>query len=323
MDTEQPDAPIVDHSALMKALATPYEDVYKISSDGRTYVTPLALRGTPVARVLEKSSYWESTWTSLDDYIAGETEANERKAHYKYLKDQFPDNQHYASMYKNYSDKVSWQRKIRDIFGSGRYNPNQLVSKHHLPTHGLCGDEGLLYHLACKVSDLQVLEQNGELGMDAWDWLRWRVARQVDAKVRAKGASGRDVIKSIAHRVGTDGKDADTIFRAAVIRSANYQGRKNSYGPRKKAQQPYRLGGRDLTAPKQTSKLAAIMKGRPQTFLGKVERRRIVEQQRAEEVNQALERKQKRRESQPTVYQGVNAFRQQKQASELSGPCGS
>lgn len=46
-----------DAATLRQLLKTPYDSVYKVSSDGKTYLEPLMLRGTPVQRISESSEY--------------------------------------------------------------------------------------------------------------------------------------------------------------------------------------------------------------------------------------------------------------------------
>lgn len=44
-----------DEAALRAVLKTPFDSVYKLSPDGRTYLEPLHLQGTPVKRIEEDS----------------------------------------------------------------------------------------------------------------------------------------------------------------------------------------------------------------------------------------------------------------------------
>lgn len=46
-----------DAATLRELLKTPYDRVYKVSPDGRTFLEPLLLRGTLVERISESSEY--------------------------------------------------------------------------------------------------------------------------------------------------------------------------------------------------------------------------------------------------------------------------
>lgn len=51
LDTEE------DVATLERLLMTPFEQVYKLSPDGKTYVEPRLLLGTPVQRINESHEY--------------------------------------------------------------------------------------------------------------------------------------------------------------------------------------------------------------------------------------------------------------------------
>jgi hypothetical protein len=160
-------------------LRTRHSNVFQFNENQTVYISPPVLRGTPVKRITESSSYWQPDWLSLDKYLAAE--ANEIK-----LKEQ--TGRRVASQgitsktdplkreHKLHMDNCSKHIKIREIFGpDSAYHPNQLVAKRHLPVAGLCEQE-IMYKMACKVSDLQVLHKNGELAMDPFEFYRFQVA---------------------------------------------------------------------------------------------------------------------------------------------------
>lgn len=51
LDTEE------DQATLLRVLQTPFEQVYRLSPDGKTYLEPHLLRGTPVERINESHEY--------------------------------------------------------------------------------------------------------------------------------------------------------------------------------------------------------------------------------------------------------------------------
>ncbi|UKZ64150.1 uncharacterized protein TrAtP1_005369 [Trichoderma atroviride] len=46
-----------DQATLLRVLQTPFEQIYKLSPDGKTYLEPPLLRGTPVERINESHEY--------------------------------------------------------------------------------------------------------------------------------------------------------------------------------------------------------------------------------------------------------------------------
>ncbi|KAH7244092.1 uncharacterized protein BKA55DRAFT_573098 [Fusarium redolens] len=226
----------VSSEAVTEMLSKPWGDVYHISPDGEKYISPRCLIGTPVQKITETDDYWMPGWSSLEAYLAKESSEEEKKRESKERCRLDPHNKDLAKQHKLHMDNVSKHRKIREIFGhDSLYHPNQLVSKHHLPTEGLCEQE-LMYKLACKVSDLRVLQHKGELAMDPWDFLRWRIAKKMQSMFTMSAQSGRDVIKRIVFSICEDSgsKSSSKIYedptlRAAIIRSAGYQGRLASF----------------------------------------------------------------------------------------------
>jgi hypothetical protein len=190
----------------------------------------------------------------LDQYIAGEKHQEEEKTRYKQMEASITETTPterktmIQKKHKLHSDNVSKQRKIREIFGPSTANhPNQVVAKEYLPVDGLCGDQETVYTMACKISDLAVLSNKGELFMDPFDFFRWRVSEKIREKDFWKRGADKNPIKSIINKLGGDDTGSpyhDELFREAVKRSAKHQGLENRYG-RKKGKK-----GADTTANK-------------------------------------------------------------------------
>jgi hypothetical protein len=211
--------------------------------DGIVFTNPRALQGVPLERITEDSEYWENSWKSLDAYIAGEAHQEQEKKRYhekeKALKG--TDSKEKVARIKEkaklHSDNVSKQRKIRVEF-SQDYHPNQVVSKEYLPAEGLCEQE-IAYKLARKISDLRVLRNKGELAMDPFDFIRWRISKKILEKDIWKRAATHNPIRSIITKLGDDGpigsgkQYEDPLFRAAILRSAEHQGTVRKYGAKK------------------------------------------------------------------------------------------
>ncbi|KAF5236368.1 hypothetical protein FANTH_11320 [Fusarium anthophilum] len=295
----------VPSEVVTEMLHTPWSDVYRISPDGQKYISPHCLIGTPVQKTTEDSDYWMPRWLSLETYLAQEESEEKKKRDSKEQLRLDPHNKDLAKKHKLHMDNVSKQRKIREIFGhESPYHPNQLVSKHHLPTDGLCEQE-LMYKLACKVSDLRVLHDKGELAMDPWDFLRWRVSKKIQSMCTMSAQSGKDIIKRIIFSICEDSssKSASKIYedpklRAAIIRSAGYQGRLASF---------HKPGDKNRITKAKTNTAC----------LGRIAHRRS----KADPIPSTLSRepalsrsdKRQKRLSQPSTYGGVNAYRAQQQ----------
>ncbi|RBQ67679.1 hypothetical protein FVER14953_08991 [Fusarium verticillioides] len=297
----------VPSEVVTEMLRTRWSDVYRISPDGQKYISPQYLIGTPVQKITEDSDYWMPRWLSLESYLAQEDSEEKRKRDSKEQLRLDPYNKNFAKKHKLHMDNVSKQRKIREIFGhDSPYHPNQLVSKHHLPTDGLCEQE-LMYKLACKVSDLRVLHDKGELAMDPWDFLRWRIAKKIQSRFIMSAQSGRDIIKRIIFSICEDSSSKsaskhyeDPKLRAAIIRSAGYQGRLASFR---------KAGDRNRVSKVKTNTNTA--------GIGRITQRRS----KLDPIPSALSResalsrsdKRQKRLSQPSTYGGVNAYRAQQQ----------
>lgn len=231
-----------------RMLKKPTDEVYSYSSDGSTYTSPRCLISTPVRKIAENDEYWKPTWLSLESFLAQENEKKAKAEAHELIRLD-PLNKRVAETYKIHSDNVSKYKKIREIFGKDTpYHPNQLVSKHHLPLEGLCSKD-LMYKLACKISDLQCLRDRGELAMDPFDFIRWRVGLKLHPKLSYKTPSGREFVKTIISQIfegaGTTTTPRpyhDPLLRAAIMRSAGYQGRLNSYGKHEDKRKVVRKG---------------------------------------------------------------------------------
>lgn len=198
---------------------------------------------------------------------------------------------------------MSKHRKIREMFGPGSsYHPNQL------PLTGLCHKE-IMDKLACTISELRVLQERGQLSIDPWDFLRWRIARKAQSVVGSTWESTRNIIKSVAIRMCDDSaidhseKFKDCVLREAVLRSAEYQGRLRSFGRKKttkstkRQQKPTRTFSQQSTRSQGFQSASTLVPvSRPSTSSFTIARER---QGRATRL------------ARPSESQGVNAFRAQ------------
>ncbi|EFY92318.1 hypothetical protein J3459_008052 [Metarhizium acridum] len=150
------------------------------------------------------------------------------------MKDAEPNNIAIRKRAKFHQDNMSKHVKIREIFGlCSPYHPNQLVAKQHLPLEGLCQKE-LMYRVACKISDLKVLNDRGILAMDAWDFIRWRIGRKLEERLDRPGQSGRHFVRTIIYKLCDESKYSstayeDSVMRQAVLVSAQFQNRIASF----------------------------------------------------------------------------------------------
>ncbi|GKT99236.1 acyl- thioesterase ii [Fusarium langsethiae] len=264
------------------------DEVFAFSSDGQTYTAPKCLIGTPVRKITENGDYWKSGWLSLESFFAQEENEKKAKAEAYRRRQLNPSDKRAAHEYKIHSDNVCKHKKTREIFGpETNYHPNQLVSKHHLPADGLCHID-IMYKLACKISDLKYLQDRRELAMDPWDFIRWRVALKLQPKLLFAAQSGREYVRTIISQIfegpGTESSPRpyyDPLLRAAIIRSAGYQGRLNSYG-------------------KPSDKRKVVK--RPSTTTSRIRPANLSRVEKRQKIS-----------SQPSTYHGVNAFRAQQQ----------
>lgn len=218
-----------------------------------------------------------------------------------------PNNTDLRKRAKFHQDNVSKHVKIREIFGlHSPYHPNQLVAKQHLPPEGLCRKD-LMYRVACKISDLKVLNARGILAMDAWDFIRWRIGRKLEEQLALPGQSGRHFVRTLIYKLCDESKCGftgyeDSVMRQAVLVSAQYQNRIASFktNATKAGYSATRSLGSGL--PRRSTDEANRKRNRR---TGGSQSGQTASAQRAEE------RRQRRAQlaAQSGSYQGVNAFR--------------
>ncbi|CAM1509822.1 Fc.00g001570.m01.CDS01 [Cosmosporella sp. VM-42] len=299
------DQTIESRDEVLKMLQTQWDTVYAVTSDGQTYTAPAFLRGVPVSRLEEANPYWERSWDSLSEYLNKEPQEEllKRQSHDLHAAD--PHNKALKKKYKNHQDNVSKHRKIREIFGGeSRYHPNQLVAKRHMPAEGLCRQE-LMYTVACKVSDLQVLKLKGELSMDPFDFLRWRIGRKANSLLNMVGDRSRN-IKTIISNICSESSETssyeDALLRKAILRSARYSGRLNNYGTK----------GNSKPAVAQSKRTLPHILGVPtKSRIGTAAR--VARAQDLTVTRPLRPAARRERPSRPSKYQGVNTFRAQMQ----------
>ena len=229
-----------DDESVKEMLSTTRDEVYQLSPDGKTYISPQLLRGTPVENITENSAYWEPDWKSLDAYLAHEAEEiklHKEATHSLTLDPNDPDRKKKA---KQHADNISKHKKIREVFGPDTpYHPNQIIGKKNMPKGGFCDQESM-YKLACKFSDLEELRKKSLLAMEPWDCLRWRILEKA-ASFQATPASPVTNIKTIVRSIANEDPEGnsrsynDPVLRRAVIYSAGLQGQEKSYGPKTKS----------------------------------------------------------------------------------------
>ncbi|KAM0518061.1 hypothetical protein ACHAPE_004464 [Trichoderma viride] len=293
-----------DQATLLRVLQTPFEQIYKLSPDGKTYLEPHLLRGTP-----------ESSWDSLNAFLEREGPEAVMKQEAQALCRLDPNNEALVKKLKHLSDNASKFKKIREIFGEGgRYHPNQIIGKRCLPPQGLCQMEPM-YKLACKISDLQCLKNQGKLAMDPFDFIRWRVMKKAASMLVMPGDTPKSFLRSIVYRLGDDTNDLkgkgyeDTVMRQAALLSARERHLLNSYGPKKKfikgvgrqTHLPFRPVIRNVQ--RQTPRLlsADVRNSAPMASTAQARRNEAQRAQRA------------RRNVVPSVYKGVNDYRARQQ----------
>ncbi|KAL7802075.1 hypothetical protein V8C44DRAFT_353628 [Trichoderma aethiopicum] len=216
-----------DAATLRELLKTPFDSVYKISPDGRTYLEPLMLRGTP-----------NPSWDSLVDFLDRQEPESEKKSEVAYLSRLNPRDKALRASLKRLRDNSSKFKKIREVFGEhSRYHPNQLLSKDYLPPGGLCQKEPM-YRLACKISDLKHLHRTGALAMDPFDFIRWRIIKKAASFMPNPGDNPKHSIRTMVYKLCDDSIDVlsrpyqDSVMRHAVLMSAAQRNHLGAYGPR-------------------------------------------------------------------------------------------
>ncbi|KAL7815599.1 hypothetical protein V8C26DRAFT_435755 [Trichoderma gracile] len=216
-----------DAATLRELLKTPYDSVYKLSADGRTFLEPLLLRGTP-----------NPSWDSLVEFLDRQEPESEKKREVAYLSQLNPRDKALRASLKRYRDNSSKFKKIREIFGEhSRYHPNQLFAKEYLPEGGLCQMEQM-YRVACKISDLKHLHRTGALAMDPFDFIRWRLIKKAASFMRNPGDNPKTSIRTLVYKLCDDSVGVlsrpyqDSVMRHAVLMSAAQRNHLSAYGPR-------------------------------------------------------------------------------------------
>ncbi|KAK7427236.1 hypothetical protein QQZ08_006172 [Neonectria magnoliae] len=298
---DMPFEPVVPdlEAGVNQMLQTPWDKIYAVSKNGKTYIGPSALGGVPVDKIDETGPYWDQSWQSLEEFLAREPIEEELKENYHERLRRLPGDKVLAAKAKFHMDNVSKHRKVREIFGNGSpYHPNQLASKHHLPHGGLCHKE-IMYRLACKVSDLRELHNRREL----------RIVRKAQALVGASWESTRDVIKTVIYRICDDSgneqaqKYEDRLLRMAVLRSAQYRDKLANYGSKNVIKPSFSTKKPSTRIQKTTS--------RPQQPVRHEHPRHEQSRHEQPRPSSQLQRERRERSASTIGYTGVNGFRQE------------
>lgn len=273
------------------------------------------------------------SWAKLEDYLAKEEEEERLKAEYneRVKNATGPGVKALRDRHKMHKDNVSKHRKIREVFGgSSTLHPNQVIAKGHLPEFGLCEQE-VMYMLGCKYTDLLALSNRGQLTMDPWDFLRWRIGLLIEENRWIVGQSGRKSIRGIIFTISSEKSD-DPIFREIILRSARLAGTSARYG--QKRNRNVRLREAPLTTKHQHGRSTSTSAyfSRPlqptrslnDTRVAREHSQQVIAEQRRAERREALREQERRRAQEGSGYQGVNAYRQKREAQPDThgGPCG-
>ncbi|PNP49243.1 hypothetical protein THARTR1_10045 [Trichoderma harzianum] len=219
-------------------------------------------------------------------------------------------------VHKHLSDNSSKFKKIREIFGEGsKYHPNQLVAKRFLPPRGFCQKEAM-YRLACKISDLQHLYNIGDLAMDPFDFIRWRIIKKVGSLLANPWDNPKSFIRTVVYKLADDSEHTgtktyqDSVMRYAVLLSAAKRNHLGNYGHKGK--------NRKKTL-QQTILPYTAAAPRPRV---KISRDDIVDSR--PEASPAVARPVQRRArlaAGPPIYAGVNAYRAGQKQQQRSQQC--
>lgn len=172
-----------------------------------------------------------------------------------------------------------------------------------------------MYKLACKISDLQCLQNQGQLGMDPFDFIRWRVIKKAASMLVKPGDTPKSFLRTIIYRLGDDcngvnGKAyEDSVMRQAALLSARERHLLNSYGPKKRfiksvgrqAHLPFRPAIRNVQRRIPRLLSVDVRNSIPQASTAQARR------------NEAQRAQQARRNAVPSVYNGVNDYRARQQ----------
>lgn len=180
-----------------------------------------------------------------------------------------------------------------------------------------------MYLLGCKVSDFYYLSNKGLMGMEPWDFIRWRIGELLHQRVKlgVPGRQNRSLVKNIIHNIAGE-KSEDPLFRQAVLYSARLQGWANSYGSRKK-QRPYLINGKSRIEGSRIGKSQIDGKSHGGSRGVVSLSTRVSNALTQEETDKFRGERRARlaqRHSTTAGYQGINVYRQQKGMG--GGPCG-
>lgn len=166
-----------------------------------------------------------------------------------------------------------------------------------------------MYKLACKITDLQCLRDRGNLLMDPFDFIRWRVIKKAASLLFMPG----DTLKtrSIVCKLGDDGSDAkgkiyeDSVMRQAALLSARERNLLNSYGPKKRF---IKSGGRQTHLPFRSVN-RDVQRQRPRLLSSDV----INSTPASRAPARRVEGQRVRHNAAPPIYTGVNDYRARQQ----------
>ncbi|QYT03191.1 hypothetical protein H0G86_010160 [Trichoderma simmonsii] len=161
-----------------------------------------------------------------------------------------------------------------------------------------------MYRLACKISDLQHLYNTGDLVMDPFDFIRWRIIKKLGSLLASPWDSPKRFIRTVVYKLSDDTEHTgtriyqDSVMRHAVLLSAAKRNHLGNYGHKGK--------GRKNTLQQKTLPYTAAAP-RPRVKLSKDD---IVDSR--PEASAAVARPVQRRAqlaAGPPIYAGVNAYR--------------
>lgn len=130
----------------MHALQTDFGQIFKLSVDGRTFISPELMKGVPVERINDSDQYYEKSWDSLE-FWQGLINSSLTKGDTPETCQMSPEEG--QSMNGDYDDQNNSPKKAKlsnaeittlmKWFGEGTpIHPNQIVAKRFIPSDGLC-----------------------------------------------------------------------------------------------------------------------------------------------------------------------------------------